>query len=678
MKVSQETHTSFWGSYQWPHPQYNRFQLCAGLEKTADETDYMTAAFSNLSEVTELGLSLDSGLGWLAGPDVSDRARIFNEKAKVFGPRHTLPDAAARARVETWRALSNEANVPFVKHIVFRYQNISRRLRVPAPKFYEMVKEHLTMRMIDDMLCMGSPERTWHMRSGFGDLLGSLGVSETQLPPSWTVAIRAPAHEIQPEPTWVTQAQVVYQVLSAIEACLLAATEEHAIEESFLAANANEEHAIQACLLAATEAHAGEADPTDDEDIEDRDAVMLGEESDVAADESDSEDDEVVVEDDDEERTLENNDGQSFPEPSPVFKAPPLIFQGIDFNTAPNTSPDFRASSSKSNPFLSEALIPKSLSTAQKEWLLETEWAQRAFLASYTLAVMDNVTTFRNVHTFTVTKLSSRYLPPLQRTDFWVALPNLDTVTMIVSPDWRDVIKEHAGYVADSMIAPSEATGALYRLVEECIAPLENIKTLTLGFIGGGERATGIFARNKHVLPAPIMENPKDQLELALLMKTLHLPYVEHLTFTNCWFAPHALRTFVTEMRQASLHTLRLESVSLTAMPSIAGQNLANALVHAAAAPIQLHAAAAPIQLPAALLPPIPPALPALPIPPPPSAPATTPPPPTTWLTTDPRPGSWPDIIDKLTPGRPRAALRTASARSPRLRLCGWRRAGRR
>ena len=620
----------------------------------------MTAAFSNLSEVTELGLSLDSGLGWLVGPDVSDRARIFNEKEKVFGRRHTLPDAAARERAEAWRTLSIKANVPFVQHIILRYEEISKRLSVPPTRFYEMVKENLTMRVIDDMRCMNSVERAWHLQSGFGELLHSLGVSNTQLPGEWFPAPNATAHKhnIQPEPTWVTHAQVVLQASSAIEACLQAASEEFAMEEEYAAlVRAREERAAAVPIR--------KEDPTEnEEDPEDEDAIMLDEDSDVEAEESESEDDEAAAED--EEEMLEDSQWQSSQELEPAFKAPPLIYQGIDFNTAPNHVPGFRICSSGSNPFLSEALIPNSLTTPQKEWLLETEWAQRAFLASYTLAVMDNVTTFQNVRTFSITKLSSRYLAPLQRDDFWGALPSLDTVTIVVSPDWRDIIKEHAGYVADFMIAPSDASGALYRLVEQCIAPLENIKTLTLGFVGGGEHAPGIFARNKHVLPAPIMEQPSGQLEIASPMKTLHLPYVEDLTFTNCWFSPPALRTFVIEARQASLHTLRLDSVSLTAMPTIQGHNPVHVNFNAPvlAPPAPFFPPPAPMPLQAAMHAALGPAVQAGPLPQPPPgagpviAGPATPAPVITWLTTDPRPGSWTDTIDHITPGATIAAQR--------------------
>ncbi|KAI7647835.1 hypothetical protein KC318_g18344, partial [Hortaea werneckii] len=56
---------SYHGSYDWPPRFYARFENLAGLERTADETSRMKAAFSHLSMVQELGLAIDSGLGWL-------------------------------------------------------------------------------------------------------------------------------------------------------------------------------------------------------------------------------------------------------------------------------------------------------------------------------------------------------------------------------------------------------------------------------------------------------------------------------------------------------------------------------------------------------------------------------------------------------------------------------------
>src|SRR6185295_2643216 len=86
---------------------------------------------------------------------------------------------------------------------------------------------------------------------------------------------------------------------------------------------------------------------------------------------------------------------------------------------------------------LMSPIIPANLTKAQKEWLLETEWAQRAFMSSYMLAVIDNPMTFCNVHTLNISQLSDRYIGLLSRHDFWNALPNLANVVLKIIPGWR-------------------------------------------------------------------------------------------------------------------------------------------------------------------------------------------------------------------------------------------------
>ena len=62
----------------------------------------MTVALSNLSQVNELAISVIGGLGWLSGPDISERARFFKTKPPVFGK--AMADSQARERVESLMA----------------------------------------------------------------------------------------------------------------------------------------------------------------------------------------------------------------------------------------------------------------------------------------------------------------------------------------------------------------------------------------------------------------------------------------------------------------------------------------------------------------------------------------------------------------------------------------------
>lgn len=259
--------------------------------------------------------------------------------------------------------------------------------------------------------------------------------------------------------------------------------------------------------------------------------------------------------------------------------ARPLVFQGINLANAPHATGMTEASpfgevythdqpvlpGREKSPFHTAALVPNNLTPAQKEWLLEIEWAQRAFLSSYCMALTDNSHTFQHVKSFTVAKLSSRYLSALQREDFWGALPNLNTLTINVSADWRNILKLDSGIVEASDISPSLAATQFHKLLTTFIAAVPGIKTLNLGYFGGGEQQVGIFGRNRHILPAPLTDFSNHSAATSINANILLLPHVEHLTLTNCWITPPALKTFAAKMRAAKLRTLTLESVSLTA-----------------------------------------------------------------------------------------------------------------
>ena len=61
---------------------------------------------STLISVTELGLSVDSGLGWIQGPDISDRAVLFQSPPKIFGTKYAeLSDRETEAQL-TWHMMN--------------------------------------------------------------------------------------------------------------------------------------------------------------------------------------------------------------------------------------------------------------------------------------------------------------------------------------------------------------------------------------------------------------------------------------------------------------------------------------------------------------------------------------------------------------------------------------------
>ena len=98
-------HLTFWGEYRWSSENTHQFEHCARLHETARGSQSMTEAFSNLSKASELAISVVGGLGWLSGPDVSERARFFKMKPPVFEGKNPLQDAQARDRMESWMAI---------------------------------------------------------------------------------------------------------------------------------------------------------------------------------------------------------------------------------------------------------------------------------------------------------------------------------------------------------------------------------------------------------------------------------------------------------------------------------------------------------------------------------------------------------------------------------------------
>ena len=390
---------SFWGNYKWPRAEYTRFKTCEQLEKKADETRCMTLALSHLTSLNELGLAVDSGLGWLAGPDCSDRVHLFKEKQKIFGPTYSKPSLSQRNQKLIWDAITLEV----------------RRQAQPQARLGRVIPA------LDEPTTFQTIHGPYFESAAIPDL-------------GWA---QVPCRDVYP----------------------------------------------------------------------------------------------------------------------------PLVFRGLDIETGNRDRDNVLCKSS----YPSDALKPNELKYSHLEWLMENEWAQQAFLTSFTLSVTDNANNFRRIQTLNIAKLSSRYLTALSNQAFWSALPNLQTLKMFVSPDWRDIVRGSDERLQDGIIRPSAAATQFFDFLENCVAKRENIMTLDIGWIGGGERATGLFARNQNILPAPVLSITDPESAL-LACKVLTLPFVKHLTLTNCWFHPSALKVFVRRMEHNKLQTLKLDSVSLTAL----------------------------------------------------------------------------------------------------------------
>jgi hypothetical protein len=428
-----QTVKSYWGEYEWPYPDYQRFKEIARIENTADETPLMVQAFSSLTKVEELALSIDAGTGWLRGPDVSLYRRIFNKPRPVFKSKFLVPDRRVQAQHDIWhmlKGLCSKNDGEDIANAEVRH----RLLPLPSEAFDSLHEQNARLGM--------SPRNT------------------TQL-------------------------------------------ELHSILD-FLRGPEELEHLTD----------------------------ILSSGSDLLS---------SHMEDDPESRIPDRVAGL-------------LVF-------------DSQAGTNENIPIRYSPLAPINLTKPQKEWLLETEWAQRAFISSYMLAIMDNPTTFINVHTLSLSRISDHYLSLLNRDDFWDSLPNLRNITILAIGEWQRMYKDEAGYVETKDVVPSRQSSYVEDLLTDIIAPRRNIISLNVGWASGGENATGVLGRNQHLLPCPLMpsrwrsnmSNP-DLLNEEMIL----FPSVEHITLTNCWIVPTVLQLIVQKHCTRALKKLTLDSVSLT------------------------------------------------------------------------------------------------------------------
>ncbi|KAJ4346172.1 hypothetical protein N0V95_005636 [Ascochyta clinopodiicola] len=435
LKSVTEQKTSFWGRYEWPFEEYRRFDAIAGLESAADETPRMTTAFSELTKVKELALSIDCGLGWLNGPDRSIRAHVLQKPLSIFGSRREIPDRRAQAQRELW------------DHIDTMHARVGEDVRVAS--LYRLEGVHPLTQAHDTSLLA----------------------------------------TVQP-------------TLPFLDAHIMHEAKPHDMTDSDF------------------------SHPLENTDLLDR--HMLG---------------------------------------------PYSTNAGVLF-TSTTLQPSDAAE-------VTSSITPATLARAQKEWLLETEWAQRAFMSSYMLSIIDNPVTFHQIHTLNISSLPDRYIHMLNRADFWTALPDLKSVTLMVVPSWRTVYKDEAGFVATFAVDPTERVDVFYELLLAQITLRPTIKKLTVGFTTGGEHAEGLHARNKLLMPAPLLPlkacMPVDPLlatvETVLIQDAnilqqalLRFPHLEELTLRNCWVTPSALLEFVKIHDECSLKHLIMDSVSLTAI----------------------------------------------------------------------------------------------------------------
>ena len=520
IKSDQEAIQTWWGIYRWPFKSYNRYAQLEGLEQTADETRTMAKALRFIQKAKALGLSIDGGLGWLAGPDVNQKVLERGGVVPVFGESKFVPepkDKAAKGKLG--------------------------RSSSPPPSILDEGPHTQLKRMLEE--------------SGMNGHTIDAGVQMM----------------LETDDTHTDLAQL--PTLTPLHRNSF--PRHYAVSDDGAIDRAND-RTISRIRYG-----------SDEEDVE------------------------------------------------------------IDLQPCISACRNLLKSQTEGG-----SLKPNDLSTAQREMLLEVEWAQRAFMQSYAIAIIDNLLTFHNVESFTIARIPNRHLPILRREDFWSGLPNLKKLSLAIIPDWREVVKLPTSFVEDIKIPPSQAVAAVFRLLEDQISRRQNIKTLHFEWVCGGEEAPGLFARNQHILAAPLVPQAMNMVIRSHHPQLLSLPHVEHLSLKNCWISPHILTRLGLTLKNKALQTLTLDSVSLTA--SLPHNAQPNALTGGAAHhPHHVVAHHAFLNLPHMVVNHVPqPVVPGLPVSPPVNVnlcPA--------WLLA-PRPGSWVSVIEVLTPGQTLAQLRYA------------------
>jgi hypothetical protein len=224
-----------------------------------------------------------------------------------------------------------------------------------------------------------------------------------------------------------------------------------------------------------------------------------------------------------------------------------------------------------------QPLIPTNLTRAQKELLLELEWAHRAMIQSYVISIIDNARDgcFSNLTNVTIAKIPSAHIHILCRKELWENIPSIKNVSLAVIADWRKISKPSPGVVEDVHVSPVAAVSKVYKLLNDHIGRQPNIESLRFEWICGGEFARGPYQRNQYILPAPFVESPDLMISpdgAKDADRLLCLPFIKYLSLKNCWFSPHILFQTTRYMALRCLEKLDLETVSISGPPAIAAQ----------------------------------------------------------------------------------------------------------
>jgi hypothetical protein len=535
-KISQETQQSWWGDYEWPKPAYQRFPELQALEELVDDNKpFLKKILQYLRNASELALSLDSGHGWLNGPDLSDMQAwdMRNNGSKIFGKTFAAANKQEEhLRNELFRWAQQNTINQSLKYLVERStteglntwnrtKSKIRWLESVRVRDYNSFELESDQHDHHDHHHTGGPHPPAPNPNQAGPNQLALAMANASLVPPPNNNHLLPGTAVAIAAAWqaqLWQAQLQLPVQGVIQGAA--------------------QGPVQPGQYGLVQALPGTAAP------QPRPPRFRRLRAEI----------------------------QRAPSPKRIRGSHipqwPLIFNG--YNLAAEVGGQNSYIQEKIADPGTSPLKPGHLSEAQAQWLMETFWAQRAFLSAYTTSVILNKGSLRSVHALNIAKLSSGLLPLLEQDEFWRALSGLRKLAIIISPDWRrEHIPGDQSFQTSMLTSPVNASIKLTDFLRRFICNLENLSELTVGFVGGGEHAPGMLARNQHVLPAPITQNPRswvsDHGDSAFPETMISFNHIKDLKFENCWFSPCMLRAFLEKSRDTSLRRLTLDSVSLTA-----------------------------------------------------------------------------------------------------------------
>ncbi|MCJ1247095.1 hypothetical protein MMC30_004306 [Trapelia coarctata] len=493
----QPNQTFYPRRFKWPKLHNYVDPAIKKLELVAEKTKPIQEAIARLTSVDELALSIDSGLGYLSGPDASDRVKIVVDKSEVFGRKYALS----------------------------REQTLREWLEALEDKFDELPKKDKRIfQAYENCLRLAFPHNGAYLQFVLDYMLkyqrGSLKDMDQQ--------IDKHVRKHMVDNHFLTEQERVFPHKNPVNvfARLFEKMDTKSISQQHWVPEGRIERGMRFHKRALTmyDRHQSESQSRQSEF-----------EGDIAT-------------------GPRNPDRALFVRLLCSESQTAMIFDGVDIGVDPEVETEPRL---VDKPFSPGPLVPSGLTLTQMQWLKEFGWVQNAFLSSLLTAIIRNKANLTSVCTLNVSKLSSSYLSRLYDNDFWNSLPNVNKLTIMVSPEWRDIVAGYNGDFQSHPVNPSSTVSSFYQLLV-ALSERESINTLTLGYIGGGEHATGLFGRNKHLLAAPVVDSSKET-------SILTFPYVQNLTFKNCWFVPAVLKEFITRMERMELRRLRFESVSLIA-----------------------------------------------------------------------------------------------------------------